>query len=121
MSDETQHVALAPAAQSTIPPQEKTAQGSILGAAPPAATRLRSFEDVNFGKDCTRINGTVERGVGSRFKAMSPEKSAEYAALEALVKAEQAVADASAATEKAKADHDAALARLAAAQKTAVH
>jgi hypothetical protein len=82
-----------------------------------AKTKLRGFEDAHLGRDATRINGEVERGIGSRFKAMTPEKHAEYLALEALVAAEQAIADSSAALEKAKQDHEVALVKLANAQK----
>ena len=82
-----------------------------------AKTKLRGFEDAHFGRDATRINGEVERGIGSRFGSMSPTKAAEYAALEALVKAEDDIADSSAALDQAKRDHDVALKRLAAAQK----
>ena len=85
-----------------------------------AKTKLRGFEDAHFGRDATRINGEVERGIGSRFGSMSPTKAAEYAALEALVKAEDDIADSSAALEQAKRDHDVALKRLAAAQKASV-
>lgn len=82
-----------------------------------AAAALRDFEDTNFGRDATRINGSVERGIGSRFQSMSPGKRAEYNALEALVKAEQDIADSSAKLDKARKDHAAALEKLAAAQK----
>jgi hypothetical protein len=82
-----------------------------------AKTRLRGFEDAHFGRDATRINGEVERGIGSRYGSMSPTKAAEYAALEELVKAETAIAAASHDLADANMKHEAALKRLAAAQK----
>jgi hypothetical protein len=79
----------------------------------PAKDQIRAFEDTHFGKHAVRINGHVERGFGSAFKDMSPEKQAQYAGLEGLVVAEQAVADASAALESAKTAHEAAKLKLA--------
>lgn len=113
-------------ADDTTLPHPAPATSSILGglgakpaekAPDTAAAKLRAFEDKHLGKDATRINGEVERGVGSRFKAMTPEQHAEYAALEALVKAETDIADSSAKLDKAKQDHEAALKKLADAQK----
>jgi hypothetical protein len=74
-----------------------------------AKTRLRAFEDATFGLDASRINGEVERGIGSPFARMTHEQKAHHAALEHLVKAEQAMADASAALAAAQARHDAAV------------
>jgi|SRR6185312_1377260 len=71
-----------------------------------AATKLRAFEDVVFGKDVLRISGSVERGVGSPYAKMTDHQKAHYAALERLVAAEKAVADATAAHAKAHADHE---------------
>jgi hypothetical protein len=79
---------------------------------PPASDRLRAFEDRHLGEDATRINGAVERGHGSRFKAMRPEQHAEHSALEHLVKAEKDVADSSAALDVAKQAHAVALKKL---------
>lgn len=77
-----------------------------------ASARLRAFEDEVFGPDAVRINGHIERGVGSHFqnpKKMTAEQRAHHAALERLVKTEAKVADASAALAKAESDHEAAL------------
>lgn len=71
-----------------------------------AAAKLRAFEDDVFGKDASRINGDVERGVGSPFAKMTDVQRAHHTALENLVKAEKAVADAGAAHAKAHADHE---------------
>ena len=76
----------------------------------PAAARIRAFEDEHLGVDAVRIRDKIERGSGSPFAALSPEKKAEYAALEKLVMTEQKLADAHAALIQADADHDAALA-----------
>lgn len=59
-----------------------------------AAARLRSFEDDYFGKDETRIAGSVQRGHGSRFAQMPPDIKAHYLALELAVEAEHAVSEA---------------------------
>ncbi len=74
-----------------------------------AADKLREFEDKTFGKDAPRINGELERGVGSPYSRMTPTQKAHYASLDHLVKAEKAVADASANLEAAKLKHDAAV------------
>jgi hypothetical protein len=73
-----------------------------------AADRLRAFEDEHFGKDAVRIDGQIERGVGSPFASMTDEDRAKYGALERLVVAEQKLADAHAALVQADADHEAA-------------
>lgn len=62
-----------------------------------APGRLRTFEDDKLGPDAVRINGQIERGYGSKFRDLSPEDQAHYAALERLVEAEQKLADARAA------------------------
>ena len=44
-----------------------------------AAARLRAFEDEVLGKDAVRINGHIERGVGSHYqnpKKMTAEQRA---------------------------------------------
>lgn len=79
----------------------------------PAVDRLRAFEDEAFKGSqiqVVRIGDRIERGVGSAFAALSPEKKRQYAALEKLVEAEQKLADAHAAVIQAEADHEAALA-----------
>ena len=90
---------------------------NYLGAAPPvdrnapvtAATKLRDFEHEVFGRDAPRINGDLERGVGSPWANMTPYQKAHHASLEQLVKAEKAVSDASADLETARLKHDAAV------------
>jgi hypothetical protein len=78
-----------------------------------SAARLRAFEDEVFGKRAVRIEGKIERGVGSPYAAMTDERKAQYAALEALVVAEQKLADATAAVGAAEADRVAAEENLA--------
>jgi len=82
-----------------------------------AKTKLRAFEDATFGKDAGRINGEVERGVGSPFARMTPEQKKQHAALERLVVAEQKLADASAELSKAEAAHEAAVKEAAASEQ----
>jgi len=84
-----------------------------------AAAKLRAFEDDVFGKDVPRINGAIERGVGSAFAKMTDHQKAHHAALENLVAAEKAVADATAAHAKAHAEHAAAEKKAADAEKAA--
>lgn len=74
-----------------------------------AAAKLRAFEDKTFGKDAPRINGELERGVGSPYSRMTVEQKAHHASLENLVKAEKAVADASHELADAQMKHDAAV------------
>lgn len=74
-----------------------------------AAQRLRAFEDDVFGVKVSRINGQVERGIGSPYADMTPHQKAHYAALEALVAAEKTMADATASLADAQAKHAAAL------------
>lgn len=71
-----------------------------------APDRLRAFEDAHFGKTAVRLHGRVERGFGSPFKAMLPEKHQHYAALEKLVTTEQALSDARGALLAAEAAHE---------------
>lgn len=84
-----------------------------------AKTKLRAFEDDVFGKDAPRIDGAVERGVGSPYARMTDHQKAHYAALEKLVAAEKAHADAEAALAAAEAAHDVAEAAAVAAEKAA--
>lgn len=86
---------------------------------PNSADRMRAFEDEVFGKDAVRIEGKIERGVGSPYAGMTDERKAQYAALEALVAAEQKLADATGAAAQAEADRVAAEERLAACDKAA--
>lgn len=74
-----------------------------------AQQRLRDFEDKNVGVDAVRVEGKIERGIGSKFSLMSEEQRAEHAALERLVEAEQNLLRATAALAEAKAEFTAAL------------
>lgn len=76
------------------------------------ADRLRAFEDKVLGKDVGRIDGKVERGIGSRYSQMKPDQRAAHAALEELVDADQAVLSAMRALGAAKV-------RMATAETTA--
>lgn len=84
-----------------------------------AMARLRAFEDANLGEDAVRIHDKIERGHGSPFAAMSPEKKAQYAALEKLVEAEQKLADATAVAAQAESDRVAAEENLQKAEAAA--
>jgi hypothetical protein len=84
-----------------------------------SAGRLRAFEDDVFGKRAVRIEGKIERGVGSPYAAMSDEQKAQYAALEGLVVAEQRLNDATAAVAQAEADRVVAEENLARCSKMA--
>lgn len=81
-----------------------------------AAQRLRAFEDSEIGENAVRINGNIERGYGSRFKAMPEDKQRIYAALERLIVTEQELAEAETKYLQAGVDHDAALAAVAEAE-----
>lgn len=74
----------------------------------PAAARLRSFEDEHFGEDAVRIDGKIERGVGSPYADLSDEDRRKYEAIERLIVAEQKLADAHTALIQADADYEAA-------------
>jgi hypothetical protein len=84
-----------------------------------SAARLRAFEDEVFGKDAVRIDGVIERGVGSPYAKMTDERKAQYAALEAVIAAEQKLNDATAAVGAAEAERVAAEERLAMCGKVA--
>ncbi len=75
-------------------------------------TRLRAFEDRVLGEDVVRIDGKVERGIGSKFSLMDDVKKAEHAALERLIEAEQKMV-------KIMGQLDAAKTELATAQEAA--
>lgn len=80
-------------------PDEKTAASDL----------LRAFEDEKLGPDAVRINGKIERGHGSKFRGLSEEDQAKYAALEKLVEAEQKLADATTAHRQAEEAYEAAI------------
>lgn len=73
-----------------------------------AAMRLRAFEDGRLGKDAVRIDGMVERGVGSPFARMSDDDKRKHAAIERFVEAEQKLDDARDALVAAEQAHQAA-------------
>ncbi len=104
-------------ATSFIAPGMKSADPVVLPLAAPATAKdkLRAFEDEVFGKDVGRINGDVERGIGSPYAAMTPHQKAHYASLEQLMKAEKTMADATATLADAEAKHEAAIKASAAA------
>ena len=60
----------------------------------PARDRMRAFEDEHLGEDVPRIEGQVERGVGSTYHKLSDARKRHYEAIEAMIVAEDAVADA---------------------------
>jgi hypothetical protein len=93
MSDQ-KPAATKPAGAPRAPDQPKT----------DSAARLRAFEDEVFGRRAVRIDGQIERGVGSPYAAMTDERKAQYAALEALVAAEQKLEAATSAVAQAEAD-----------------
>lgn len=77
-----------------------------------AAGRLRAFEDEKLGPDAVRINDKIERGHGSKFRELSKEDQAQYAALERLIEAEQKLADAETSHRIAEENYEAALAAV---------
>jgi hypothetical protein len=83
-----------------------------------AAAKLRAFEDKHLGRRAMRnMDGHVERGYGSPFKALSPELLAEHSALEKLVEAEAKVDHANAKLSAAKTSLEAAKAAVVEATK----
>ena len=57
------------------------------------------------GKDAVRIDGKIERGVGSPYANLTDEQRRQYEALERLAMAEQNLANAKGALIQAEADH----------------
>lgn len=84
-----------------------------------AAARLQAFEDEHLGKDAVRINGQIERGIGSPFAKLSDAHRAQHVALEKLVAAEAVLIAANAALSKADADCQIAASAVAAAEEKA--
>jgi hypothetical protein len=113
MADETgQHpspLATSPAYTTAHTPLVPSPAPTAAKAPVTAADKLREFEDKHFGKDAPRINGELERGVGSPWSRMTLRQKQHYESLEHLVKAEKKVADASAELETAKVKHVAAV------------
>jgi hypothetical protein len=111
---------------SMLAPTPPASSGALSPAKPlssapvTARDKLRAFEDKHFGKDVPRINGEIERGVGSPYANMTPHQKAHYASLEQLVKAEKAAADASAALADAESKHETAKKASDAADKAVV-
>lgn len=116
MADETEKPPLASFAAS-LDPQPTPAPEPADDAS--AAARLQAFEDEHLGVDAVRINGQIERGVGSPFAKMSDAERAQHTALENLVAAEAKLADAHGALMKADADCEAAAAAVDAAKEKA--
>lgn len=98
-----------PAMPAIEPPTEPTAPVDAFDASEPgsSAQRLRDFEDKHLGPKHSRLNGQIERGIGSPFAGLDDNRKAHHAALEAQIAAESehqaAVAAADAAAEKLKA------------------
>jgi hypothetical protein len=111
---------------SMLTPAPAPSSGALSPAKPLSSTpvtardKLRAFEDKHFGKDVPRINGEIERGVGSSYASMTPHQKAHYASLEHLVKAEKAAGDASAALADAESKHEHAKKASDAADKAVV-
>jgi hypothetical protein len=80
------------------------------------AARRRAFEDKHLGHDAVRINGQVERGVGSLYSRLSDARKREYDALERAAQTEARLAEAHTALVAADAEHEAAMAALDAAE-----
>lgn len=83
-----------------------------------AAARLRAFEDQHI-PDAVRLDGKVERGVGSTYSRLHPARHAQYEALERLVASEQKLAATHAALIQADVEHDEAMAAVARAENDA--
>jgi hypothetical protein len=77
-----------------------------------AATRLREFEDKQFGRKEPRIAGEVQRGYGSKHRDMPQDAKTHHAALERAVVAEKTLADARAKLAEAEAGMEVAEARV---------
>ena len=103
---------LSAAEEKIDPPAPEPMPEPVVEPATDAAGRLRAFEDEVFGADTARIDGKVERGIGSYYQRMSDAERAHHQALEALVAAEQRLADAHAALVAADAAHEAAEERV---------
>lgn len=88
-------------------------------AEPSAAMQLAALEIELLGADCPRVDGAIERGVGSRFAELEPEQREHLLALEALCTAEAAHDGALAAMSGAAAAVAAAKDRLEVARKAA--
>lgn len=82
--------------------------------------KLRAFEDRVLGADATRIEGKVERGHGSRYRAMNDAEKTEHTALEQLIEAELKLQQATTALGEAQAHHAAVSARVEAHEKAAM-
>lgn len=57
--------------------------------APTAAEQLRAYEDEVLGADTPRINGQIERGIGSHYSRLTPDQHKRHHALEHLVSTEE--------------------------------
>lgn len=75
-----------------------------------AAQRLRSFEDEHLGEDAPRFQGKLERGHGSLFQRLPPEKRKAHELIEKTAETEQKLNDARAAVAVAENEHNTAVA-----------
>jgi hypothetical protein len=80
------------------------------------AGRRRAFEDNYLGKDAVRINGQVERGVGSPYSRLSEHRKREYDALERAEMAELRLAEVRASAMAIEAEYNDAIAAVDAAE-----
>lgn len=108
MTDTPQPTAASPAPAASAPAPKPAEPAADLIPQPTAAEQLRAFEDKVLGKDVPRINGAIERGIGSKFASMSPADKAAHAALERLVDADDRVTRAQAELDAAKLEQSAA-------------
>lgn len=75
-----------------------------------AAQRLRTFEDEHLGADAVRIHGDrVERGSGSLFQRLPPEKRKAHGLIEKTVETERNLDHARSKLAIAENEHNAAL------------
>lgn len=80
-----------------------------------AHERLKAFEDKHLA-NAPRINGHIEKGIGSHFSRMTDEHKAHHDALTELVEAEKAHVEAGRAEAAAHARLEAAIKRVEATQ-----
>jgi hypothetical protein len=87
----------------TPPPPVTTMPVAVPEPEPDTAkAKLRAFEDEHLGKDAVRIGGEIEKGHGSPYAGMRPDRRRHYEALERLVEAEQRLDAANVALTNAK-------------------
>ena len=121
---ENEYAAVNAAAMNTPAPKPvvKPTPKADIKADTSAVGRLKAFEIEHLGangKEPVRINGEIERGVGSPYAKLTDEQRAQYVALEKLVEAEAALDAANAARSNAEADCKVAAIAVEAAGKKA--